>query len=247
MAARRQRPEPRLPGRRYHARMPTSKSTCWDVIERAAAGDKEQREEFVRRYRPVVTEYLGARWRGTPLMREVTDTVHDVFVECFRQGGALSKADPSRAGGFRAFFFGVIRNVSLRVEEARARNREVQPTTSFDLDERRQALDTSASRIMDRAWARAILQQAGARHRKAAETKGEEALRRVELLRLRFEENLPVREIAKRWEVDPEKLHQEYRRARREFRRCLEEELAFQGHSSEDPDRQWEEFLSLLR
>ena len=181
------------------------------------------------------------------MIDEVGDTVHEVFLECLQQGGVLERADPGRAGGFRAFFFGVIRNVSRRVEKARARNREVQPTSTFDPDERGQALDTSASRAMDRAWARAMVDQAAMRHREAAEAMGEEALRRVELLRLRFRENLPIREIAKRWQMDPEKLHQEYRRARREFRRFLEEELAFSGHSSEDPDRQWQEFLSLLR
>ena len=37
------------------------------------------------------------------------------------------------------------------------------------------------------------------------------------------------------------------KRGPREFRRFLEAELAFQGGGSEDPDRQWQEFLSLLR
>ncbi|MHC4077217.1 MAG: sigma-70 family RNA polymerase sigma factor [Planctomycetota bacterium] len=227
--------------------MPIPDSTCWDVIVKAAGGDDVQREEFVRRYTPIVVEYLGARWQGTPLMAEVGDAAHEVFVECFRQSGVLERADPSRPGGFRAFFFGVIRNVSRRVEDARGRNRELQQSTGYDPDEREIALETSASRVLDRAWARTILNQAGARYREAAGAEGEEALRRVELLRLRFEEGLPIREIASRWNMDPELLHQQYRRARREFRRHLEAELDFHGASEADKDRQWQEFISLLQ
>jgi len=227
--------------------MPSPDSTSWEVIAKAAAGDAAQREEFVRRYTPIVLEYLSSRWRGTPLIAEVNDTAHEVFLECFRQSGVLERADPSRPGGFRAFLLGVIRNVSRRAEEARGRNRELQPSTGYDPDEREIALDTSASRILDRAWARAILKQAGARYRKAAAAEGEEGLHRVELLRLRFEEGLPIREIASRWDADPALLHQQYRRARREFRRHLEVELDFNGASEADRDRQWLEFISLLQ
>jgi RNA polymerase sigma-70 factor (ECF subfamily) len=180
-------------------------------------------------------------------MREVQDTAHEVFLECFQQGGVLERADPDRPGGFRAFFFGVIRNVARRVEHARARNRELQASSNYDPGDREAALDTSASRVLDRAWARAILDQAEVRYRETIEGQGEEGRRRAELLRLRFEDNLPIREIASRWNEDPEQLHQEYRRARREYRRCVEEELAFQGEGSEDPDRLWKEFLLLLR
>ena len=199
------------------------------------------------RYAPIIREYLGARWRAAPMLAEVEDTVNEVFLECFRLGGVLERADPARSGGFRAFFYGVVGNVARRFEGARARNREQQPSTSFDPAERKTP-ETSLSRVLDRAWARAILDEAGARHREAAETQGESALRRVELLRLRFEDNLPVREIASRWSMDPDKVHQEYRRARREFRRFLEAELIFHEEDTcEDVEHQWQEFLSLLQ
>ncbi len=227
--------------------MPRYDSTCWGVIEGAARGDEGKREEFARRYAPIIREYLGARWHGTSMLTEIKDAEADVFLECFRLGSVLERADPARSGGFRAFFYGVIRNVARRFESAEARNRERQPATSFDPDER-ETPETGLSRILDRAWARAILDEAGARHREEAEAQGGDAMRRVELLRLRFEENLPIREIASRWDMDPDKVHQEYRRARREFRRCLEAELNFHEEDvDEDVERQWEEFLSLLR
>ncbi len=54
-----------------------------------------------------------------------------------------------------------------------------------------------------------------------AREKGPDALQRHRLLELRFGENLPIREIAARWDVDPDRLHREYPKAREEFKRAL--------------------------
>ena len=48
---------------------------------------------------------------------------------------------------------------------------------------------------------RAVLDQAGLRHRQSAASQDEAALRRVDILRLRFEDELPIREIAKRFDI----------------------------------------------
>jgi RNA polymerase sigma-70 factor (ECF subfamily) len=48
-------------------------------------------------------------------------------------------------------------------------------------------------------------------------------MRRVQILRLRFEEGRPIREIAARWDEDPARVHHEYARAREEFRAALAE------------------------
>jgi len=55
-------------------------STCWTVIEAAAAGSRAEREEFVRRYGPVVRAYLAARWRNNPLARELDDAAREVLL-----------------------------------------------------------------------------------------------------------------------------------------------------------------------
>jgi hypothetical protein len=47
------------------------------------------------------------------------------------------------------------------------------------------------------------------------------------LLRLRFEENLPIRTIAERWGVDAAVLHHAYALAREDFRKALLEVVAF--------------------
>ena len=86
--------------------------TCWTLIRDAAAGDPAAREWFARVYLPVVTAYLAARWRST--RHGVDDASQDVFVECFRAGGVLEKADPLR--GFRAVLLGAVRNVARRHE-----------------------------------------------------------------------------------------------------------------------------------
>ena len=81
----------------------TSESTCWTVIRAAAAGSPSDREELARRYLGVVRAYLVARWRGSAILPERDDAVQEVFVECFRRGGALEAAGDGRVPAFRAF------------------------------------------------------------------------------------------------------------------------------------------------
>src|SRR5436190_16960182 len=96
--------------------MSTSQSTCWTVIRAAAAGSPADREELARRYLDVVRAYLAARWRGSALRADLDDATQEVFVECFREGGAVEAAGAGRVPGFRAFLYGVIRNVARRFE-----------------------------------------------------------------------------------------------------------------------------------
>src|SRR5262245_7162653 len=102
--------------------MPNPESTCWTVIVAAAAGSAGDRAEVARRYAPVVRTYLAARWRSSPCLHDLDDAVQEVFVECFKQGGVLDRAERGR--GFRPFLYGVVRHVALRFEAARQRQRE---------------------------------------------------------------------------------------------------------------------------
>jgi hypothetical protein len=63
--------------------------------------------------------------------------------------------------------------------------------------------------------------------RRRAGERGPEAVQRVELLRLRFEENLPIRTIAVRWGIPAAGLHHAYAKAHHEFRAALLEVVAF--------------------
>jgi RNA polymerase sigma-70 factor (ECF subfamily) len=202
--------------------------TCWTVIQGAALGDPRARDDFARRYEPVVRAYLAARWRSSDHMQALDDAVQEVFVECFRQGGALDRLEPDRPGGFRAFLYGVVRIVALRAESARGRGKgkEQSPPEGYDPCQV-PADDTRLSRAFDRAWARAMMAEAAARHAEDAEKAGEAAVSRVELLRLRFHDGLPIREIARRRDCDPDAVHREYARARKEFHAALTAVVAF--------------------
>jgi len=169
---------------------------------------------------------LGARWRGVPLRHELDDATQVVFVECFRQGGALDVVSAGRVPSFRAFLYGVIRNVARRFESRFVRATDPLPEIAAE--------DATQSRLFDRTWAQAVMAEAAHLQRTRADERGPEAVRRVELLRLRFEENLPIRAIAERWGVDAAALHHAYALARTEFRAALLEVVAFHQPGSRE-------------
>jgi RNA polymerase sigma-70 factor (ECF subfamily) len=206
--------------------MAIPESTCWTVIEAAAAGTPESREAFARRYGAVVRASLASRWHSSPCLQELDDAVQEIFVECFKQGGVLDRVQRDRPGGFRAFLFGIIRNVAFRFERSRAYARVQQGPQGMDLDAL-QGNEQHLSSVFDKAWAMALLREAASLMEERARQAGGAAAQRVELLRLRFQEGLPIREIASRWQNDPAKLHHEYARARQEFKTILLEVLAF--------------------
>jgi RNA polymerase sigma-70 factor (ECF subfamily) len=185
-----------------------TESTRWTIIRAAAKGSRADREEFARRYAPVIRAYLGARWRAGPLNGEIDDATQEVFLACFKEGGALERFNPEAPGRFRSFLYGVVLNIARRFEEKRGRRREEQPPSDFDIEAR----EARISEVFDRAWASALLQRAARLQAQHAETP--EAQRRVELMQLHFGEDLPIREIAERWQVDAAQVHHAYARAR---------------------------------
>jgi RNA polymerase sigma-70 factor (ECF subfamily) len=225
--------------------MATSDSTCWTLVRSAASGRKRDREDFVRLYAPLVRSYLTARWTGTSRLDDLDDAVQDVFLDCFRDGGVLERCERDRPGGFRAFLYGVTRVIALRLERSEAR-RDAGVRGDIDL-ERIEHDAPSLSRVFDRAWATSLLREASLLLARRAEDRGEEALRRVKLLRARFEEGLPIREIASLWNADPARLHKEYAQARREFRQALCEVVALHHPGSPaEVERKCAELIDLL-
>jgi len=189
------------------------------MIVQAAEGSAPAREAFARQYLPVVTAYFRARWRGSRYVDAVDDATQEVFLDCFRDGGALERVVP-RGGSFRAYLYGVARYVALRQETKGGRARERQAPDS-GLLEGIPADHPSLGRVFDRAWAERVVGQARARHAEAAQGGGDAPRRRFELLRLRFEDGLPIRDIATKWGEDPARIHHDYADARAEFRRHL--------------------------
>jgi len=186
--------------------------TSWSNIFGASAGDAEARQRFAATYEPVVRVYLEARWANLTLASQVDDGVQDVFVECFRPNGILEKVTPEAVPSFRGYLFGVIKNVARRYEA------KVRVAT---LPEQLEANDTSASAAFDREYALALMREASFIQAALAKQSGAAAERRVELLQLRFGQSMPVREIAKKWDVDPAWVHHQYATARNEFHDAL--------------------------
>jgi RNA polymerase sigma-70 factor (ECF subfamily) len=215
------------------------------VIRDAAGGDVDARQLFAERYEHIVRAYLLSRWRSSPMLNELDDVMQEVFVESFRDGGVLERVDDDSPGGFRAFFYGVIRNVARRAESRNSRRRDQQPQTGF-FNESPDA-EQRLSRVFDREWATSMMREAAARQRANGELAGDDAVRRLDLLRLRFYEGRPIREIARLWGEDASDLHREYARARKEFRVALGEVVAYHlPGSAEAVDRECARLLEML-
>jgi RNA polymerase sigma-70 factor (ECF subfamily) len=190
----------------------TPESTCWTVI-RAAAGSSSDREELARRYLGTVRAYLAARWRDSPLRDHLEDATQEMFVECFRDGGAIEATGAGGVPEFRAFLYGVVRNVARRFESRPARAASPLPEIAID--------DDVQSRLFDRTWAQALMAEAARLQRRRADEGGPEAVERVDLIRLRFEADRPTRDIAELWKTDAARLHRVYALAQKEFRAAL--------------------------
>ncbi len=216
------------------------------MIDAAACGIPGDRETFARCYEPVVRAYLTDRWRNSLFLSEVDDALQEVFLECFKQDGVLARADRDRSGGFRPFLYGVARHVAQRIESSRYRQQPKHGAADMDLDNFAGS-EERLSRAFDRAWAKALVREAAERMRQCQQVQSESGHGRAELLRLRYHENMPIREIATRWQVDPVLLHREYAKARKEFKLSLLETIAFH-HPGEAVDLNLEcaNLLSLL-
>lgn len=220
--------------------------TCWTIVHAAASGEPKATRVFAESYLGVVRAFLLQRWRGTATLPHVDDAVQEVFLDLFRSGGALARLDRQRAPSFRSFLFGVARNVALRHEERAAQSyirREQAPSTLSQVPAR----DATMSRQFDVAWAKRMVAKAAERQRAWAQSAGPEALRRVEILDLRFREGLPVREIAVRLGEPAERVHREYAKARDEFKQALRAEVALHcGGDASAVERECQDLLAVL-
>lgn len=202
--------------------MDSADFTSWSMILGAAAGRPVERDLFSRRYGAVIRAYLAARWRVSKDSPGVADATNDVFVDCFKDGGALSRVDPSFAGGFRAFLYGVVRNVALMAERRIARQRDA--AGGFAVEDLADS-EASLSRVFDRAWAEAVVQEARDRMgTRASRSPG--AARRFRALAMRFEQGMPPREIAAALDEPVERIYEALREARIEFKAMLMEVMA---------------------
>ena len=186
------------------------------MIHEAAQGNGPARSRFAQTYLPLVRSFFAGRWRGDRRAADIDDAIQETFVECFREHGPLARAEDT-VRDFRAYLFGVVRNIAHKFESRHGRL----PVAHGARPETVEADDQHLSKAFDCAWAQTMMRLAGELMDARAEASGAAARLRIELLRLRFEKGLPIREIAAQWEMDPEAVHRSYARAREEFHSCL--------------------------
>jgi len=75
----------------------------------AGAGESAARERFARTYHGLIRAYLAARWRLPPTSDAIDDASQEVFVQCFKQGGALLGVDPRGPARFRSYLFAIVK------------------------------------------------------------------------------------------------------------------------------------------
>jgi RNA polymerase sigma-70 factor (ECF subfamily) len=91
------------------------------------------------------------------------------------------------------------------------------------------------------------MREAAERQAALAAERGEDAQRRIELLRLRFEDGLPIRDIAALWGTEAADLHRQYAKAREEFRAALRDVVLTHHPQAPDAvDRECAQLLALL-
>jgi DNA-directed RNA polymerase specialized sigma24 family protein len=221
-----------------------SHDTCWTILRAASTGETAARSTFARSYEPTIRGFLETRWRGRVLATETSDATQEVFVECLKPGGVLERADASH-GDFRALLGAVTRNVARRFEERAIERGRVRPEDSAWLQQVASDENGQAT-VFDRSWAHALVEEASDRYRELANGDGDAGRRRIELLERRFGSDEAIREIAAAWNVPAQHVHNEYKKARKEFYRCLREVVAFHRPAATDLDGECRELLAML-
>ena len=218
--------------------------TCWTVIRAAAIGDSAAQATFARTYEATIRSYLETRWRGRPLAHEAADAVQEVFIECFKPGGVLERAD-SNHGEMRGLLRRVTQNVARRFEERAVQKGRIRPDDSSWLAEVLSDNPGQAT-MFDRCWAHSVISEATARFRELALQDGEAGQRRVELLERRFGSDEAIREIASSWGLPAQDVHNAYKKARKDFYRCLCAEIAFHRPDAVDLEHECREVLAMI-
>lgn len=189
----------------------------------AAAGDLRAREEFARRYEPVVRSYLSTRWRVSSAHDRVSDGVQDVMIECLKPAGALSRLDRGRSADFRGYLYGITRRTAIAIE--RRRRREEKDRTCGDVAGRCERRESTLSAAFDRTWAQVLCLEALTLLRARISGRPDRRIREV-CIDGRFVENKPPRAIAAELGVPVAEIYEIVKWAKEEFRIAIFEVVA---------------------
>ena len=208
--------------------------TPWTLVLQAARGSVTSRDEFSRRYRPLITGLLAARWRLSSAHEDVVEATQQVFLVLFSRSGPLEKLDRGRGRRFRSYLYGVVWRVAATIERGKRPTEPLDPEGVDDFVE-------STNEVLDRVWAKHVV-------REALDLTARRAGGDAQVLRLRYERNLRPSEIAEATSRAVRDVYRALRRSRREFRAALVEVVScYDEHAGHDEVlEQCRELLSLL-
>lgn len=195
-------------------------TTCWSVVLGAARGDPLKRQDFCHQYEQVIRAYLATRWRMRPDHDDISDAAQEVFLQCFQENGALERVDPARAGGMRAFLYGVTARTAAQIER-RGRRWNRDHAADVGDPERIQAAEATLSRAFDKAWAQMVAREARLCLARRAASSGKAARLRFHCLEQRYFHGRWPREIAANLDLDPQRVSELLHEAKSEFRAAL--------------------------
>jgi hypothetical protein len=153
------------------------------------------------------------------LTEEVDDVEREVFDACFDAAAADVNWTAVSGPSFRHYLLSLVRDAARRVEDFHRREYGDLPAPGAD--------ESDLARRFDLVWARQVMREAATRQKARAMLRGQDAMRRAELLRLRVRHGLDLDAVSRRWKVDPAVLVREERLARGEFDAALREVLAY--------------------
>jgi RNA polymerase sigma-70 factor, ECF subfamily len=173
-----------------------------ELVERTREGDVEAYSELVRAYQARLRAYAAAYIRCSA---DVFDLVQEAFLDGLKN---IDQFDLERE--FGPWIFGICRN-RIRNHLRSIRGSVEQPTAVVELAlENRLAADGSSGEDLEDKVLRLrqCVEQLKERHR--------------QMIALRYQENLQVKEIAARFEQSPASITMFFQRIRAILRRCME-------------------------
>lgn len=189
------------------------------MIVAAGAGDGPSRDTFARIYGRVIRVYLAARWRLPTTHEAVEDGTQEVFVQCFKPGGALDRVEPGGPARFRSYLYAVVKHVADRIERKNRVRATAQEHSGAGLDDIARN-EATLSRVFDRAWVGMITREAWFTMVSRFE-EGAAGHDRIQILDLRYQQGLSSGEIATRLGLPADYVYQQLRNAKRDFRAAL--------------------------
>ncbi|MCA8957644.1 MAG: sigma-70 family RNA polymerase sigma factor [Planctomycetes bacterium] len=219
----------------------------WRMIAAAAAGDPEARAAFVEAFQPTIRAALERDLKGHLGQPDVIDDlVQEVFVECFKQGGALQRADPTR--DFKSFLLGIVANIRRRAWEVHTRRRLEQEGEPHELPD-----DSGVSVTLDRRYAKELFRAALEHVKQRAVSARGRSFNAHDLLIRRYRDDEAPRAIAASIRSDggectAKQVSDAAGKAKDEFRDALETELRARHPdcSAEEISRMGAELLTLI-